>query len=76
MEKATRYIKNTAIVVLSGLVLFEAVVAILAVVGATTWESFNDLTIKALIVAVIVLVANAVVVVLTNAATPSNTGKK
>ena len=76
MEKATRYIKNTAIVVLSGLVLFEAVVAILAVVGATTWESFNDLTIKALIVATIVFVANAAVAVLTNAATPSNTGKK
>ena len=76
MEKATRYIKNTAIVVLSGLVLFEAVVAILAVVGATTWESFNDLTIKALIVAVIVLVANAVVAVLTNAATPSKPNKK
>ena len=76
MEKATRYIKNTAIVVLSGLVLFEAVVAILAVVGATTWESFNDLTIKALIVAAIVLAANAVVAVLTNAATPSKPNKK
>ncbi len=76
MEKATRYIKNTAIVVLSGLVLFEAVVAILAVVGATTWESFNDLTIKALIVATIVFVANAAVAVLTNAATPSKPNKK
>lgn len=64
MDRSTKYIKNIAIVLLSGFTVFMAVSVILAVLSLITWETMNDASIKAALVFGVLFAANVVVAVL------------
>lgn len=61
MEKFNSFIKNTFIGVVSALVVFAAVGAVMAVLNAVTWEVFGDWLFKGAIVAAIVFVGAGLV---------------
>lgn len=61
MEKISYFIKNTFIGVVSALVVFAAVGAVMAVLNAVTWEVFGDWLFKGAAVAAIVFVGAGLV---------------
>lgn len=64
MDRAVKYIKNVAVVLLSGFVLLEAIAAIAAVLSAVTWQAFNDLSMKAIVILGVIFMANLVIALL------------
>ena len=60
MNKAVSYIKTITLSLLGLLVLFAGIGAILVVLGQATWAELGDWTLKAAIIAVVVLAINAV----------------
>ena len=74
MQKSFEYIKNVSVVLLAALALFVAAGAISVVLNATTWETLGDWSLKALIVAAILLAGNLIVAFLLGAV--SKNGQK
>lgn len=65
MDRAVKYVKNVAVVLLSGLALLVVAGAVLAVAGTLTWSAFWDMALKALVVVGILFMANLIVAFLT-----------
>jgi len=76
MERSTKYIKNIAIVLLSGFTVFLAASVILAVLSLITWETMNDASVKAALVFGVLFAANVVIAVLMGLTTKSAPVKK
>ena len=60
MQKAVSYIEKVGLVVLGFLVLFVGIGAIVVVLKGATWDQLGDWSLKALYVALIFFVLNAV----------------
>lgn len=76
MERSTKYIKNIAIVLLSGFTVFVAASVILAVLSMITWETTYDASVKAALVFGVLFAANVVIAVLMGLTTKSAPVKK
>lgn len=76
MDRSTKYIKNIAIVLLSGFTVFAAVSVILAVLSVITWETMNSALVKAALVFGVLFAANVVIAVLMGLVPKSTPTKK
>lgn len=76
MERTMKYVKNAAMVLLSGLTLFIAIGLTLLVLEAITADELGDWSLKALLVTGVLFAANFVVGLLMGIAGKGSTDKK
>ena len=72
MDKLVSFTKNTTLAAFGLLALFVGFGAIAVVFGATSWQVLGDWTLKAVIIAAIIVVISAISGFIVSVATPKS----